>query len=160
MTELVMVEQRQGRDDDAFWVREGDRRIPGQDGNRRLVELRAGLVRHSRVRPVAADAADEEIERTLAALHEATYLQALAELRSAEPVVMPDFAPPGLEPDIPVNANLVAAAREGIRTAITAADQLLDGALFTYAVCRPPGHHAGPAFHAGYCYLNNAASST
>jgi acetoin utilization deacetylase AcuC-like enzyme len=158
-SELVMIEQRQGRDDDAFWVREGDRRIPGQDGNRRLVELRAGLVRHSRVRPVAADAADEEVERTLAALHEAAYLQALAELRTSEPVVMPDFAPPGLEPDIPVNANLVAAAREGIRTAITAAERLLEGAQFTYAVCRPPGHHAGPAFHAGYCYLNNAAAA-
>jgi acetoin utilization deacetylase AcuC-like enzyme len=157
--ELVMVEQRQGRDDDAFWVREGDRRIPGQDGNRRLVELRAGLVRHSRVRPVAADVPDEEVERTLAALHEAEYLRALEELRSSEPVVMPDFAPPGLEPDIPVNANLVAAAREGIRTAITAAERLLDGAEFTYAVCRPPGHHAGPAFHAGYCYLNNAAAA-
>ncbi|MGN6257307.1 MAG: hypothetical protein ACTHN3_06110 [Solirubrobacterales bacterium] len=157
--ELVMVEQRQGRDDDAFWVREGDRRIPGQDGNRRLVELQAGLVRHSRVRPVAADVPDEEVERTLAALHEATYLQALEELRGSEPVVMPDFAPPGLEPDIPVNANLVAAAREGVRTAITAAERLLDGAEFTYAVCRPPGHHAGPAFHAGYCYLNNAAAA-
>jgi len=154
-----MVEQRQGRDDDAFWVREGDRRIPGQDGNRRLVALRAGLVRHSRVRPVAADAADEAVERTLAELHEATYLRALEELRSAEPVVMADFSPPGLEPDIPVNANLVAAAREGIRTAITAAERLLDGAQFTYAVCRPPGHHAGPAFQAGYCYLNNAAAA-
>ncbi|MFL5897807.1 MAG: hypothetical protein ACJ76D_05020 [Solirubrobacterales bacterium] len=157
--ELVMVEQRQGRDDDAFWVREGDRRIPGQDGNRRLVELQAGLVRHSRVRPVAADAADEEVERTLAALHESVYLQALDEVRSVEPVVMPDFAPPGLEPDIPVTANLVAAAREGIRTAITAAERLLGGSRFTYAVCRPPGHHAGPAFQAGYCYLNNAAAA-
>ncbi len=157
--ELVMVEQRQGRDDDAFWVREGERRIPGQDGNRRLVALRAGLLRHSRVRPVAADAGDEAVARTLAALHEASYLRALEELRSAEPVVMADFAPPGLEPDIPVNANLVAAAREGVRTAVTAAELLLDGAQFTYAVCRPPGHHAGPAFHAGYCYLNNAAAA-
>jgi acetoin utilization deacetylase AcuC-like enzyme len=159
MTELVMVEQRQGEGDDAFWVREGDRKIKGQDGNRRLVELRAGLVRHSRVRAVVADAADEEVERTLAALHEAEYLQALEELSSEEPVVMPQFAPPGLEPDIPVNANLVAAAREGIRTAITAAERLLEGARYTYAVCRPPGHHAGPAFHAGYCYLNNAAAA-
>jgi acetoin utilization deacetylase AcuC-like enzyme len=159
MTELLMVEQRQGHDDDAFWVREGDRRIPGQDGNQRLDALRAGLVRHSRVRSVAADAADEEVERTLAALHEATYLQALAEVRSEEPVVMLDFAPPGLEPDIPVNASLIAAAREGIRTSITAAERVLEGARFTYAVCRPPGHHAGPAFQAGYCYLNNAAAA-
>jgi acetoin utilization deacetylase AcuC-like enzyme len=157
--ELLMVEQRQGCDDDAFWVREGERRIEGQDGNQRLDELRAGLVRHSRVRPVAADAPDEEVERTLAALHESEYLQALAELSGAEPVVMPDFAPPGLEPDIPVNANLIAAAREGIRTSITAAERLLGGARFTYAVCRPPGHHAGPAFHAGYCYLNNAGAA-
>jgi acetoin utilization deacetylase AcuC-like enzyme len=158
-SELLMVEQRQGRDDAAFWVREGDKRIEGQDSNLRLVELRAGLVRHSRVRPVAADAADEEVERTLAALHEAQYLQALAEISSEEPVVMADFAPPGLEPDIPVNASLIAAAREGIRTAITAAERLLGGARYTYAVCRPPGHHAGPAFHAGYCYLNNAAAA-
>jgi len=159
MSELVMVEQRQGHDDAAFWVREGDRRIEGQDSNLRLIELRNGLVRHSRVRPVAADAADEEVERTLAALHEAEYLRVLAEVSSEEPVVMPDFAPPGLEPDIPVNASLIAAAREGIRTAITAAEQLLAGSRYTYAVCRPPGHHAGPAFHAGYCYLNNAAAA-
>jgi acetoin utilization deacetylase AcuC-like enzyme len=158
-SELLMVEQRQGSDDAAFWVREGDKRIEGRDSNLRLVELRAGLVRHSRVRPVTADAPDEEVERTLAALHEKQYLQALAEVASAEPVVMPDFAPPGLEPDIPVNANLIAAAREGIRTAVTAAERLLGGARYTYAVCRPPGHHAGPAFHAGYCYLNNAAAA-
>lgn len=157
--ELVMVEQRQGEDDDAFWVREGDRRIEGQDGNRRLVELRAGLVRHPRVRADVADAADEEVERTLAALHEAEYLRALAEVSGEEPVVMPEFAPPGLEPDIPVNANLIAAAREAIRAAITAAERVLEGERFAYAVCRPPGHHAGPAFHAGYCYLNNAAAA-
>lgn len=154
-----MVEQRQGEDDAAFWVREGEHRIEGQDSNQRLVELRNGLVRHSRVRPVAADAADEEVERTLAALHEGEYLRVLAEVSSEEPVVMPNFAPPGLEPDIPVNASLIAAAREGIRTSITAAERLLEGARFTYAVCRPPGHHAGPAFHAGYCYLNNAAAA-
>ena len=157
--ELLMIEQRQGSGDAAFWVREGERLIEGRDSNQRLVELRAGLVRHSGVRPVEADAADEDVRQTLAALHEADYLQALADLVSEEPVVMPDFAPPGLEPDIPVNAALIAAAREGIRTAITAAERLLGGARFTYAVCRPPGHHAGPAFHAGYCYLNNAMAA-
>jgi hypothetical protein len=69
--ELLMIEQRQGSGDAAFWVREGERLIEGRDSNRRLVELRAGLVRHSRVRPVAADAADEQVERTLGELHEA-----------------------------------------------------------------------------------------
>jgi acetoin utilization deacetylase AcuC-like enzyme len=158
-SELVMVEQRQGEGDAALWVREGDRRIEGKDSNRRLVELRNGLVRHARVRAVAADADDELLESTLSALHERAYLDALAQAGREEPEVLPDFAPPGLEPDTPVSPALVAAAREGIRTAITAAGRLLAGARYTYAVCRPPGHHAGPAFLAGYCYLNNAAAA-
>jgi acetoin utilization deacetylase AcuC-like enzyme len=36
---------------------------------------------------------------------------------------------------------------------------LADGKRFTYAVCRPPGHHAGPDWQAGYCYLNSAAAA-
>lgn len=159
MSELLMIEQRRGRDDAALWVREGDRRLPGQDCNQRLAELHQGLVRHGSVRAVAADTADADVERTLGALHERRYLEALERVGMAEPVVLAEFAPPGLEPDIPVHAGLVAAAREGVRTAITAAERIVAGARFTYAVCRPPGHHAGPAFQAGYCYLNNAAAA-
>jgi acetoin utilization deacetylase AcuC-like enzyme len=159
VNELLMVEQRRGRDDAAHWIREGGRTVPGQDSNRRLDELRAGLLRHERVRAIAADAGDDELERTLEAMHERGYLDALRGVDGGEPVVMADFAPPGLEPDIPVDAGLVAAAHEGVRTAITAAERLACGAHFTYAVCRPPGHHAGPDFLGGYCYLNNAAAA-
>lgn len=159
MTELLMVEQRRGRDDAALWVREGARRLPGRDSNERLAELHQGLARHAGVRAIAADAGDEEVERALGSLHDPHYLAALGGVDSEEPVVLADFAPPGLEPDIPVHAGLVAAAREGIRTSITAAERTVAGARFTYAVCRPPGHHAGPAFQAGYCYLNNAAAA-
>jgi acetoin utilization deacetylase AcuC-like enzyme len=159
MSELLMVEQRRGSDDAAHWIREGGQTIPGRDSNLRLDELRAGLVRHAGVRAVAADAGDEALERALGATHDAGYLEALRGIESAEPVVMPELAPPGLEPDIPVDPALVAAAHEGVRTAITAAQRLAAGARFTYAVCRPPGHHAGPDFLGGYCYLNNAAAA-
>jgi len=154
-----MIEQRQGRDDAAHWVLEGGRKIQGQDSNRRLVELRTGLLRHAGVRALAADAPGEEVERALSELHEQAYLDALNEVGSREPVVLPGFAAPGLEPDTPVCAELVAAAYEGVRTSITAAELLATGARFTYAVCRPPGHHAGPAWFGGYCYLNNAAAA-
>jgi acetoin utilization deacetylase AcuC-like enzyme len=159
MSELVMVEQRRGEGDAALWVREGKRRLPGQDSNERLDELGSGLLRHPGVRAVAADAALEDVEATLNSLHSRTYLEALKGVRNGDAVVMADFAPPGLEPDIPVNAGLVAAAHEAVRTAITAAERILVGARFAYAVCRPPGHHAGPAWLAGYCYLNSAAAA-
>jgi acetoin utilization deacetylase AcuC-like enzyme len=158
--ELLLVEQRpgSGEDDGAHWILEGGRILPGVDDNRRMEELRRGLLRHSGVRAASADADSEDVEQTLSVLHDPAYLEALAEV-SAEPVVIPELTPPGLPPDIPVCSGLVEAAREGVRTAMTAAEHLVDGAHFTYALCRPPGHHAGPAWFAGYCYLNTAAAA-
>ena len=73
--------------------------------------------------------------------------------------MMPEWAPPGLPADSPVWAGVVATAFEGARAAITAAQRIVAGARFTYALCRPPGHHAGPAWLGGYCYLNTAAAA-
>ena len=161
MSELLMVEQRRGRDvaDGAPWIREGGQLIEGQDSNRRLAELRSGLLCHGAVRAVAADAADAEVEAALEDLHDQDYLAALREVRPEQPVVLAEMSAPGLEPDIPVSAGLVAAAHEAVRTAIAAAERVVAGARFSYAVCRPPGHHAGPAFCGGYCYFNNAAAA-
>jgi acetoin utilization deacetylase AcuC-like enzyme len=159
--ELLIVEQRrrEGSDDDgAVWILEGGRVRPGADDNRRMAELRSGLVCHGAVRVATASASSEEVESALGALHEAEYLAALAGA-PREPVVMPALTPPGLPPDVPVSAGLVAAAREGVRTAISAAALLLAGGRFSYALCRPPGHHAGPGWFAGYCYLNSAAAA-
>ena len=49
------------------------------------------------------------------------------------------------------------AVRAATDTALTAADLVAGGARLAYALCRPPGHHAGPTAHGGSCYLNNAA---
>jgi acetoin utilization deacetylase AcuC-like enzyme len=157
--ELLMIEQRGGHRNGAPWILEGGRKLPGMDDRRRMTEVRNGLVCHARVRPADADAATAEVEQTLAELHDDGYLETLREIRSEEPVVMPELAAPGLPPDIPVCAGLVAAAHEGVRTAISAAARLVGGARFSYALCRPPGHHAGPDWFAGYCYLNTAAAA-
>lgn len=159
MSELLMIEQRPSRRDAAPWVLEGGRTLPGHDDNRRLAELRRGLARHAGVQAVTADATREEVELALSGLHEPGYLETLRQVHSDEPVVMPELAPPGLAPDIPVCAGLIAAAHEAVRTGITAARRLSTGARFTYALCRPPGHHAGPGWCAGYCYLNTAAAA-
>ena len=49
------------------------------------------------------------------------------------------------------------AARAAADAALTAADLVAAGADAAYALCRPPGHHAGPFAYGGSCYLNNAA---
>jgi acetoin utilization deacetylase AcuC-like enzyme len=49
------------------------------------------------------------------------------------------------------------AMRAAADAALTAADLVTSGARAAYALCRPPGHHAGPSAYGGSCYLNNAA---
>jgi len=43
--------------------------------------------------------------------------------------------------------------------ALTAAALVKAGERAAFALCRPPGHHAGAGFMGGYCYINNAASA-
>jgi acetoin utilization deacetylase AcuC-like enzyme len=57
----------------------------------------------------------------------------------------------------PIVSGTYAAARAAADTALTGAALLLDGQRVVYALCRPPGHHAGRDMCGGYCYLNNAA---
>ncbi len=57
----------------------------------------------------------------------------------------------------PILAGTWEAAYWSAQCALTAADLALKGERTAYALCRPPGHHAGPDFYGGFCYLNNAA---
>ena len=57
----------------------------------------------------------------------------------------------------PIVAGTWEAAFAAARCAITAAARVSEGAGVAYALCRPPGHHAGRGVYGGYCYLNHAA---
>lgn len=57
----------------------------------------------------------------------------------------------------PIVAGTYAAARAAADIALTGTELLLTGHRFAYALCRPPGHHAGRDLCGGYCFLNNAA---
>jgi acetoin utilization deacetylase AcuC-like enzyme len=57
----------------------------------------------------------------------------------------------------PVVAGSWRAAVEAVDVALTAADLVAGGARAAFALCRPPGHHAGPGYYGGFCLLNNAA---
>ena len=43
------------------------------------------------------------------------------------------------------------------QAALAALQAVLDGERSAFALCRPPGHHAGADYLGGYSYLNNAA---
>ncbi len=61
------------------------------------------------------------------------------------------------ETQTPVMEQTFEVAREASFCALTGSDLLLSGEPSAYALCRPPGHHAGRDVYGGYCYLNHAA---
>lgn len=57
----------------------------------------------------------------------------------------------------PVLEDTWSVIRASAQCAVAAARTVADGASHAFALCRPPGHHAGPDLAGGFCYLNNSA---
>jgi acetoin utilization deacetylase AcuC-like enzyme len=57
----------------------------------------------------------------------------------------------------PIAAGTWEGAYWSAQAALSALDAVLAGERAAFALCRPPGHHAGRDYLGGYCYLNNAA---
>jgi acetoin utilization deacetylase AcuC-like enzyme len=58
----------------------------------------------------------------------------------------------------PITADSWNAAYWSAQTALTALDEVANASAgVAFALCRPPGHHAGRDYLGGYCFLNNAA---
>jgi acetoin utilization deacetylase AcuC-like enzyme len=56
-----------------------------------------------------------------------------------------------------IGSGTWAGVRAAVNCALTAADLVMAGEPAAFALCRPPGHHAGRDLMGGYCYINNAA---
>jgi acetoin utilization deacetylase AcuC-like enzyme len=52
------------------------------------------------------------------------------------------------------------AALTSAHCALSAAQSILEGDRSAFALCRPPGHHAGKNYAGGYCFINNASVAT
>jgi acetoin utilization deacetylase AcuC-like enzyme/ribosomal protein S18 acetylase RimI-like enzyme len=59
----------------------------------------------------------------------------------------------------PINNRAYPAARRAVDCALTAARWLVEGGRLSYALVRPPGHHAERRSFGGFCYFNNAAAA-
>jgi acetoin utilization deacetylase AcuC-like enzyme len=49
------------------------------------------------------------------------------------------------------------AALASANCALGAAESIANGERSAFALCRPPGHHAGKDYAGGYCFINNAS---
>lgn len=133
---------------------------------------RAGLTRH---------ASTDHGMAPLAALHTPRYLNYLGSIHERRRKEYPDLSEvvpsrfcldpqrhysPETEAQIgfhnadtscPVGPHSWDAIYWSAQTALSAADDILDGAQASYALSRPSGHHAYQEIAGGFCFLNNSA---
>jgi acetoin utilization deacetylase AcuC-like enzyme len=57
----------------------------------------------------------------------------------------------------PITADTWRSAYASAQSALAATQAVLEGERAAFALCRPPGHHAGADYCGGYCHLNVAA---
>ena len=57
----------------------------------------------------------------------------------------------------PITPDSWAASYGSAQSAVAATEAVLGGDPAAFALCRPPGHHAGADYCGGYCHLNTAA---
>ncbi|OHB32980.1 MAG: histone deacetylase [Desulfuromonadaceae bacterium GWC2_58_13] len=119
----------------------------------------------------------EFAERHIRAVHDPAYVDYfkkvcgnLGKTRSIYPYVFPlrnQARPPKelavragyycIDTFTPLNQNAQLAATRGVDCTLTAAERILEGHRLSYALVRPPGHHAEYRAFGGFCYYNNAA---
>jgi acetoin utilization deacetylase AcuC-like enzyme len=138
---------------------------PSNEVAERTARIRAGILRAAGPRVSRADIPQgtARVLRSLLPLaHDPAYLAFLNHgPHPVDAAITPQgqtFAGPGVEQDTPVAADSADRALASASVAVAAAAALGRGeADHVYALCRPPGHHAGRRFFGGYCFLNNAA---
>lgn len=83
-------------------------------------------------------------------------------VRSLKNARMPEFIDGKLgyfsmDAGAPIGSRTWEAVAESANIALTGVDHVMATRQPAFALCRPPGHHAGREYAGGYCYMNNAA---
>lgn len=168
MTTLDVVMQNDASGELPLILDRHGKPIPCNETEERIDRLAQGLARVDGVRFHAPDVSEVDARSAVEELHSAEYLAFLertsASLADDEMLLFDHpHVPHGIAPDTPIVAGIYRTACRSARTAISAARRAsaqpastARRAPLVYALCRPPGHHAGRAYLGGHCYLNNA----
>ena len=62
-----------------------------------------------------------------------------------------------MDASTPLTADSWTSSTWSAQSALAATSAVLGGERAAFALCRPPGHHAGADYCGGYCHLNTAA---
>lgn len=135
--------------------------VESNETARRINEIATGLA-GATVTSVDVDAVSADLARLLPMIHDPAMLAYIEKMSAqcvgADPAFATEFQPYGSDIPSTLDANTWPDAQAAAALSLSAAGMVGSGATnIAFALVRPPGHHAGRQFFAGYCFLNNAA---
>ncbi|MCA1552066.1 hypothetical protein I6F36_35315 [Bradyrhizobium sp. BRP19] len=134
---------------------------PSREVEDRLNEIRTGLESSPGVQFISlSENVPDKVVSVLRTLHDSDYLDALRLGPHPQEPEITELARRYAAPGVPQNTSVdtgsyqraLLSAATGFAAATTIASKR---SPVSYALCRPPGHHAGHSFMGGYCFLNN-----
>ena len=166
-----------------YEVTEGGKHLPYLESPERVERILSALGRAGWAEVLPPE--DFGLE-PIRAVHDPTYVEFLRTafadwqseggehgLKDVGPVLIPAMFPPrrsrlrpaslagragyhSMDLAAPIIDGTFEAAVQAAHCALSAAKAVTGGERVAFALCRPPGHHAGRDYSGGYCYFNNA----
>jgi len=164
---------------ETFLVR--GRRVPSPEGVKRSETLLAALREHGHAVSWHDGTGSDRLMQRLENIHSPRYLEFLRDIHKqwhslpgASDYVTPNVHPTRGAPHYsahpvgragwhlhdmacPIGPQSYTGIIASAASAELAAGAVIGGAREAYALCRPPGHHAGPEHAGGFCFVNNTA---
>lgn len=135
--------------------------VESNETARRISEIATGLARAT-VTSIDPGAVSTDLARLLPMIHDPAMLEYIEKMSTqcvgVDPAFATEFQPYGSDIPSTLDARTWPDAYDAAALSLSAAGMVGSGATnIAFALVRPPGHHAGRQFFAGYCFLNNAA---
>ena len=135
--------------------------------SRRVLVYHPGYLRHvnapghvespERLEAIAKKLRSLDLMRDVVTPEPATRAQVEAVHTKAFADLVEKFGEGYLDTDTAIHADTYGHARLAAGGAIAAATASVESGRPSFALVRPPGHHAGPDYGGGFCYFNNVA---
>ncbi|TPG68274.1 hypothetical protein EEL31_06860 [Brevibacillus laterosporus] len=143
---------------------QAENEIASREHEDRIQQIQSGLESVDHCEIVLVEDSDLDVSTLLHKCHRKEYVEVVrkksSELLENEVLFDKAYAEPGVKQDTPFVRGIYDTAISAFRTSVTAAKHLKgDSNACSYALCRPPGHHAAQAWMGGYCYFNNAVGA-
>ncbi|MDR1201669.1 MAG: hypothetical protein LBL58_08600 [Tannerellaceae bacterium] len=134
------------------------------ENEERIWEIQKGIELINGCNLVDAEKNESDVMHILLQCHNKKYIEYIRTqskiLSATDAVCNIEYTAPGVDPETFLIKGIYETALAAFCTSVQAAKHICKKPMeFSYALSRPPGHHAGSAWMGGYCYFNNAAGA-